>query len=587
MIFEAVYHSTGSEYCHAIDEERIVIRLRAARKDIKECILCYGNRVDYQNPIRTQSVKMELAASDRLFDYFEAEIITDLNRICYYFILYDGRQSVYYYNNDFHNTLEDDRNKYFQFPYVRKEDIAYVPGWAKEAIIYQIFPDSFATAKNYIACCSDEKTIFDDIKCKSKLGGTLKGITENINYLEDLGVTCIYLTPVFAANSYHKYDTIDYFTIDPCFGSNEDLKELVEKCHKSGIRVILDGVFNHTGADFFAFRDVIDKGKYSRYKDWYFIKDFPVRYDNNPNYECFAYVKNMPKLNTGNREVIEYFINVGVYWIKEADIDGWRLDVANEVDFNFWREFRKAVKSVKQDAFLIGEIWHDAREWLAGDQFDSVMNYNFNYVCKDFFAKRSINVEQFDKRINYLKMRYKKNIQYAQMNLLDSHDVPRFLSYCDNDFKRFKLAILFQMTHVGVPSIYYGDEKGFYGINENEFRRPMQWGEDDEITKNLFEYYKKLICIRKKYIKEMSGKYKTIQTDIKNNIYVYSRESEARKLIIAINNSNSTADVEIHFGTKCSCVKEIIEGKEYYVNADRLQFQLSDNSGVILEVANE
>lgn len=586
MIFEAVYHSTGSEYCHAIDEGRIIIRLRAAKKDIKECILCYGNRVDYSDPIRTQSVKMELVATDRLFDYFESEIYTELNRICYYFILYDVRQSVYYYNNDFHNVLDHDRNKYFQFPYVRKEDIAYVPQWAKEAIIYQIFPDSFATAKNYIACCSDEKTLSDGLKCKSKLGGTLKGITDNIEYLEELGATCIYLTPIFAANSYHKYDTIDYYTIDPCFGSNEDLKELVRRCHKSGIRVILDGVFNHTGADFFAFRDVIEKGQNSKYKDWYFIKDFPVRYDNNPNYECFAYVKSMPKLNTGNREVIKYFTDVGVYWINEADIDGWRLDVANEVDFNFWREFRKSVKAVKPDVFLIGEIWHDAREWLSGDQFDSVMNYNFTYVCKDFFAGRIINVEQFDKRINYLRMRYKKNIQYAQMNLLDSHDVPRFLSYCEDDLKRLKLAVLFQMTHIGAPSIYYGDEKGFSGRHENEFRKPMQW-DDNEISLELFQYYKKLISIRKKYMNEMLGGHKTLNTDIKNNTYIYSRESDCRKLIVAINNSDSPADVKICLETKCNFVKELIEERQYAVNGDILEFQLEGKSGVIFEVEHE
>lgn len=583
MLLEAVYHSTDSEYCHAIDENTVILRLRAKKGDIRKCVVCYGDRVYPREPIRVDSLEMHIAASDRLFDYFEVEFYTDLTRLCYYFILFDGNSSVFYYGNDFHDNVDCCRNLYYQFPYIRKEDIADVPEWAKKAVIYQIFPDSFASSKQEISGKSIEVSVGNGIYSHTRLGGDLRGVIENIPYLEELGINCIYLTPIFTAKSYHKYDTIDYFSVDPCFGDNQTLKELVSKCHASGIRVLLDGVFNHSGSNFFAFRDVMEKGEQSKYKDWFFIKDFPVRFEDNPNYLCFAYTQHMPKLNTGNSEVIEYFKNVGAYWIKEADIDGWRLDVANEVDHEFWREFRKAVRAVKPDAFLLAEIWHDSREWLMGDQFDSSMNYSFMYACNDFFAKRIINIRQFDEKINYLRMRYKKNVQYVQMNLLDSHDVSRFLSQAGEDIRRQKVAALFMMMHIGVPNIYYGDEKGFAGMTDIEYRKPMQW-KDTDYSMDVFNYYKKLISIRKEHMDLMLGDYITRDTDIVRNVYAFSREANGKKLIIVINNSEYPVKYEADIGENTDSITELLDGRKYKVKDSRVELELNAISGAVLEV---
>lgn len=552
MVYEAVYHSTDSEYCHALDRNTIVLRLRAKRGDLTRCVVCYGDRVYPKELVRVDAAEMKIAASDSLFDYFEAVIRTELTRICYYFILSDATTTVYYYGYAFHEKLDYDRNRYFQLSYVRSEDIAQVPAWAKEAVLYQIFPDSFATKREWISETgkiievecephsaseteSREKPGKAAILSKSKLGGTLRGILDNIPYLHSLGVNCLYLTPIFTAGEYHKYDTIDYFSVDPCFGDMDTLKQMVSECHRHGIRVLLDGVFNHCGVNFFAFRDVLEKGERSRYRDWFFIRDFPVR-RNPPNYECFAYVANMPKLNTGNAEVIEYFLNVGRYWIREADIDGWRLDVANEVNHDFWRAFRRAVKEIKPDAFLIGEVWFDAREWLMGDQFDSVMNYGFSNACIEFFAERVINVKQFDDRISYLLMRYKKNVQQVQMNLLDSHDVSRFLSRAGGDIRKLKLAVLFMMTHVGIPTVYYGDEKGMDGLTESDYRRPMRW-QDTETSLDLLDFYRRLIAIRKEHMDLMTGDYYTLDADLVCNTLIYAREAHGKRLYILINNS--------------------------------------------------
>jgi len=588
MNYEAIYHSTDSSYCHALDKNTVVIRLRAKRGDLEQCIVCYGDRVCPEEMVRVESAKMRLAASDRFFDYFEAVLHVRITRLCYYFILSDGRTSVYYYGYDFHDRLGSNRNQYFQLPYIREEDIADVPEWAKRAVIYQIFPDSFASAERSLTGTGREIQIEGDaaVRSKSRLGGTLGGIVDNIGYLEDLGINCIYLTPIFTAGEYHKYDTIDYFSVDPCLGDMKTLKELVARCHSSGIRVILDGVFNHCGAGFFAFRDVLEKGEASKYKDWFFIKSFPVNFDE-PNYECFAYVRNMPKLNTGNSEVVEYLTNVGVYWIKEADIDGWRLDVANEVDHGFWRHFRKAVRAVKPDAFLVGEVWYDAPEWLSGDQFDSLMNYSFLYTCTDFFAKRVINVKQFSDRIGYLLMRYRKNVQYAQMNLLDSHDVPRFLSQAGGDVRRLKLAVLFMMTHVGAPCIFYGDEKGLDGMAEIEYRKPMQW-DDTEYSKDIRNYYKKLISIRKDNMDLMLGDYVARDADIGKNILVFTREADGRRLYVIINNGESPAEYELNFVESAGTMTavDLITGETFVARDSKVKLTLDALSGMVIKITS-
>lgn len=587
MNLEAVYHATYSEYCYALSQNEVVLRLRAKKGDLKECTVFVGDRMCPRNPILTNNYSMSRIASDRFYDYFEVTFTTTLTRICYYFILSDGLETLYYYDNDFHTTLNPDRQMYFTFHHIRREDIVSVPEWAREATIYQIFPDSYATSKRLISQKGKQVKMDKNIRSSSINGGTIKGITDNLDYLEDLGIDCIYLTPVFASNSWHKYDTIDYYSIDPCFGDNASFKELVAKAHLKGIRVILDAVFNHSGPDFFAFRDIIEKGEASPYKDWYYnIYQYPVEVKSNPEYECFAYVETMPKLNTGNREVLKYFIDVSLYWIKEFDIDGWRFDVANEVNFEFWRELRKAVKALKPDAFLIGEIWDDAKPWVQGDQFDSLMNYNFKYACVDFFAKRKINVSQFDAKINSLLVRYKKPIQESLMNLIDSHDVPRFLSEAGGDIRRLKIAALFHLMHVGIPSIYYGDEKGFSGVSEAEYRRPMMW-DDTADTRNMFQYYKTLIKIRKEFMKAIRGRFSTLVTDTARELYVFKRGEGTDALVVAINNGENDCEIQLDIHEGKTSVYDLLHQKTLKVHNGKLNLKLKAVSGTIIALGKE
>ncbi len=260
MFIEAMHHATYSEYSHAISEKQIVLRFRAKKHDIKSCFVHFGDRVCPYNPIKLSTVEMTKVATDKHYDYFESELNAGFARVCYYFTLYDGKKSLYYYGNDLHDSVPAERNLYYQFHYLRLEDIAQVPQWAKEAIIYQIFPDSFATSNNLLQQDSSGISLKDNLHSQNRLRGNLNGILENIPYLRELGISCIYLNPIFTARSYHKYDTIDYYSIDPCFGDNETFEKLVSECHEANIRVILDGVFNHCGTGFFAFQDVLQRG---------------------------------------------------------------------------------------------------------------------------------------------------------------------------------------------------------------------------------------------------------------------------------------------------------------------------------------
>ena len=509
------------------------------------------------------TIKMKKIASDELFDYYEAVIEDNYTRVCYYFGLEDGKTHIFYSGYGFSEEMKCSRTQYFQFPYIRREDIPKIPDWAKEMVMYHIFPDSFATEKNAISgkerCIEKEGKVY-----KSHQGGTLKGILDSVDYIAELGVNCVYLNPIFAAESYHKYDTIDYFRIDPCFGTLEEFKELVKTFHEKGIRIILDGVFNHCGAGFFAFQDVLENGINSPYKDWFYQMEFPVHFERPLNYEAFAYVKEMPKLNTGNPQVVEYFKKVGTWWIKETGIDGWRLDVANEINHDFWREFRKAVREVKPDAILIGEIWEDSEVWLLGDQFDSTMNYTFSYICREFFAEHSISLREFDEKINRMILRYSMPVSLAQMNFLDTHDVPRFLSYCKNGERDLRQAVFFMMMCVGIPSVFYGDEQLITGVTEPEYRKPMPW-ENRNLSMEAF--FKKWIKIRRKFPALQEGSYETAVVEEKSGIYGFYRSTKGQRLLVIINTGTRPQIItlpekfqtylDIETGIKCE-KKEII-----------------------------
>lgn len=535
MKLDAILHIPMSEYCHGLDEDHIVYRLRSAKGDLKKVTLFYGDTACRVTPIIFTPVPMELVASDLTHDYWEAVVDSLYNRVYYYFEMFDGAETKLYYGDVFTDRKVDDRSQYFKLPFNHRADIAKVPDWAGDMVVYNIFPDSFATSYRHISLKPKEMK-YGGQTVRGKLGGTLRGIAENVDYLKELGINCVYVNPIFVAGEYHKYDLLDYFHVDPVFGGDEAFRQMVDTLHAHGIRVIIDGVFNHCGWYFFAFDDVVKNQEKSKYCDWFYHLEFPVERPETPEayptYSCFAYERMMPKLNTENPEVRDYFCKVGRYWVEEFGIDGWRLDVASEVDDGFWRAFRKTVKEVNPDALLIGEVWETANHWLQGDMFDSAMNYDFRKHCNLFFAEQSIDAADFSGRITNMLLRYKKQITSAQLNLLDSHDVSRFLSLCDGDTEKYKLAILFMMTFIGMPTIFYGDELGIQGVSEVEYRHPMPWnGVDTELR----DFFRKAITMRHEYVSLRRGDFRMLCAECGSGLLIYERKLGNQSITVCIN----------------------------------------------------
>lgn len=544
---EAVFHKMDKEYAYALSNNDFLIKIKVKKDDLKSVKLYYCDKYlrKYNKNIgRLYYKEMSKVFSDELFDYYEVEINIDVICLRYFFKLTDNNNDVTYYGNyRFYNKKLDYIGDMFDLSQqVRVEEIFDVPSWANGAIVYQIFPDRFARNDN------DTTGIWYDAPerfSKTLYGGTLKGISQHIDYLKELGIQVIYLTPIFKSSSDHKYNIDDYMQIDEGFGSEQDLVDLINICHQNDIKIILDGVFNHSGTDFFAFKDVLQNQENSKYKDWYYIKKFPVELGMNiprtskPNYLTFGYGRWMPKLNTSNKEVREYIFKVAKKYL-DLGIDGYRLDVADEISHDFWKEFRKVVKSINKDALIIGEVWYESTPWLLGDEYDTVMNYEFsrdiglivndkNYKCSDFIND-----------ISFLLARVHKNVRNTLWNLIDSHDTPRFITSSKSK-KKLMFALAMQMVLPGMPMIYYGDEIGMEGKNDPDCRRGMVWDKSKQDEK-LLNYYKEWINLRKSSKALQLGTTKFINVDDVNKTFEIIRKykNEEKHIVVDVKNFKVT-----------------------------------------------
>ena len=369
------------------------------------------------------------------------------------------------------------------------------PAWVKDAVFYQIFPDRFCRSSRY-------KAVGKFVEWGSKptrenmFGGNLAGITDKLEYIASLGVTALYLCPIFKSNSNHRYHTVDYFEIDPVLGTLKDFDRLVKKAHKLGLRVILDGVFNHCSRGFFQFNSLMELGRNSPYVDWFHVHGWPLHaYSGKPNYDCWWGFPALPKFNTDNPDVREYLFSVGEYWMKRG-IDGWRLDVPNEIDDDsFWQEFRRRIKAINPEAYIVGEIWDEPSRWLKGDQFDGVMNYPLRRaVLAYLFDEKPINLAEFAKR---LREAFPAGRFGVPMNLLGSHDTIRLASLPCSNLQRVKLALAILFFLPGAPCIYYGDEIGMEGGKDPDNRRSFPWDKlSDGRRSPVFRFLNELVALR-------------------------------------------------------------------------------------------
>ena len=531
----AMQHIVDSSYCFPVSSNEIVLRLRTAKDDIVCAQVMYESK--YVIGETQKTVNMRKAYTSELFDFYEVKLTLEDTRLAYVFYVNDGEKQYFFSEDGVTETYDFTLGFYnfFQYPYINDVDVMDCVSWMKTAVFYQIFVDRFHMADmekdtSYINCN------WGDIPTpKTFAGGDLKGIIEKLDYIKSLGCNAIYLTPVFQSISNHKYDISDYYRVDEHFGTNEDLKELVKASHEKGMRIVLDAVFNHCSEKMAEFQDVIEHGSKSRYFDWFVIWGDAID-EKKDNYETFASCDYMPKLNTSNPEVQQFLIDIGTHYLTEYGIDGWRLDVSDEISHYFWRKFRDAIKNTKKDAVIIGENWHDANSNLRGDQYDSIMNYSFTKACLDYFATGSKNAQEMAWKLNEILMRNTDTVNTMMMNLLDSHDTHRFYKEVKENRFKMKAALCLLYLFTGAPCIFYGTEILTVGGYDPDCRRCMDWsrtGEKGDCA-DIYFLLRQLADLRKEY-QLAEGK---IKIYAEADVFILQNITQEREIILLINNTS-------------------------------------------------
>jgi glycosidase len=550
---KGLYHDQTSLYL-SVNEQTFSVRLRIQRNSNAKATLIVKKHEE-----SSEELEMNKTWEDQYFEYYECEACTDDYSTEYFFKVENGK-NVAFFSAAGEST---DPNAIVSFVIDKSLSSAFdVPSWAIGAVFYEIFPDRFyngdkETDPRRIAKWGDKPTT------RNFFGGDLKGIVDKLDYLQSLGVEALYLTPIFLSKSNHKYDTSNYFKIDPHFGTDQELKKLIKEAHKKGIRVILDAVFNHTSDDFGAFEDLLQKQQKSKYANWYLPIRFPVKRPRLVKavlnkrlprrvrgwlmsafplrYETFAGVPFMPKVNIMNPETADYFMKVAEYWIQEADIDGWRFDVAFGIPYAFWKQLRSKLKKLKHDVYLLGEFGNgnpDPSAWVGQNTFDAVMNYPLRSIIFDFIIDNNVRPTGFHCRLAELTGKLPKKASGISYNLLGSHDTSRLLTLCKGDVKKLKLAVLLQMTLPGAPAIYYGDEVGLSGGIDPDCRRTMSWDEKGW-NRDIYNWHKLLIKARREHPCLRSGQLQMLVMDDEKNVYVFKREEKNGYCVVLINDGQA------------------------------------------------
>ena len=499
-----------------------------------------------------------------------------------------------------------------------------IPDWVFGSVMYQIFPERFRNGH-------DDLTPENALPWESEPtrlgfhGGDIYGVTEKLDYIKSLGVNIIYFNPIFQSSSTHKYDAWDHFKVDDGLGGDEAFKELIEEAHKKNMKVILDCSLNHVHPRHYAFQDLVEKGEKSEYKDWFTVFDYPVRFihrphlysntykvgwDGNqeeykaylektfketkvpveikedegpivePTFKAWWGVPDMPKMNLKNDGARKWALDVTEYWIKNFDIDGWRMDVAKELDFSFWKDFRDIALNAKKDVVLISEIFGDTSQWLQGDRFDGTMNYSFRETMVDYFATKRIDNKEFANSLSNLYSMYSFEALSACQNLLSSHDVRRFLNQCESNTDGIFGAVFLQATFPGIAGIYYGDEIGLGGGGDPFNREPFPWDSEEKWNKDLMNFTSELMNIKANEPVLKYGNFQMVNFD--DNYVIFRRKFENESLLCIVNRDKK--NVEISIETLAENVEAVYGECELEINSGTLKISgLADNFGLIIK----
>jgi cyclomaltodextrinase / maltogenic alpha-amylase / neopullulanase len=497
----------------------------------------------------------------------------------------------------------------------------HTPAWVSDAIFYQIFPDRFAQSKRISRRGLHLEQWESPPTTYGFKGGDLYGVIEHLDYLQDLGVNAIYFNPVFSSASNHRYHTYDYRNVDPLLGGNKALRELLDKAHKRRMHIVLDGVFNHASRGFWQFHHTLENGAASPYKDWFFFDNdhlmgrrhwgaYPspeeqrlVQQEGSLKalgYQAWWNLAALPKFDTSRPAVREFIFEIAEYWVKFG-IDGWRLDVPGEInDDSFWQEFRRRVRDINPDAYLVGEIWNDASRWLQGDQFDASMNYMVTCACLSFFPGRHLDLGAalqaggfqgmvnpidaggFAERINSILGLYKPKVTRSLLNLLDSHDTPRFLTCASHDKASLRLALAFILTYPGAPCIFYGDEIGLAGYQDPDCRQPFPWDES-KWDHDLRNYVKALCSLRSRHKALRVGDFEHIYA--RDNVYAFIRKSANQTLLVALNVDEQVRTLETSLADGTRGRQKLLFGQaDIKMKKKMAQITIPSRSAAVLKI---
>ncbi|WP_169313423.1 glycoside hydrolase family 13 protein [Treponema primitia] len=561
------HHSALPWRWHDKYESIVTLRIQAS-VDVDEVTLLYGDPYDWTGPsnpgsgptrwnFAEQVMGHQFSGSDTVI-WRTAIPVPKYRRLKYGFRLKTVYGQFYYSENGVQAYTQDAVNRipynHFSYPFIHTLDSPNIPSWAQDTVWYEIFPERFRNGNPAISPAGSEDWETGKPELNNFFGGDLAGIRSELPYLSDLGINGIYLTPIFPSPSNHKYNIQDYYAVDEQFGDLGELKALIAEAHERGIRVMLDAVFNHAGESHPFWQDVLKNQEQSPYRDYFHIHRFPVKSSYSEKYamdfDAFGFYPNMPKWNTENPAVRKYLLEAAAYWIREADIDGWRLDVANEVSLDFWKDFSRSVRSLKEDFYIVGEVWFNASTWIHSGCFDAAMNYPLNSAVSDFFLEKKIDALQFTEKLFAVLSRYSDIHNREAFNLLDSHDTDRALTRARGDKQALRNAFTMLSLLPGSPCIYYGTEIGMEGGNDPDCRRPMVWDENKQDLE-LKEFFKALMGFRKKYAPIIRNNIIEYREEEGFHYWVFSGENETLTAIYAEGSAPSgfTAPGRIVFST--------------------------------------
>ena len=567
-----------------------------------------------------RSIELKLYAETKRFNYWRAHVDLRSNIAKFSFAAQtDENINIYFGTSGVANFISPAEKWSLDVNSFKRHTI---PDWFFGGVMYQIFPEKFKNSNPKL----NPENVLDWGTKPTRLGfqgGDLYGVIEKLDYIKNLGVNIIYLNPIFLSGSVHKYDTWDHFKVDDNFGGDEALTLLIESAHAMNMKVILDCSLNHVHPRHFAFQDLIQNGPDSKYKDWFTVFDYPIRlkyrphlysqtykvgWDGNeeeykeyldktfsetkvpveifeddgpicePTYKSWWGVPDMPKVNYSSTEARKWALEVTEHWIKNFDIDGWRMDVAKEIDTSFWREFREIAKKTKKDILLLSEIFGDTSQWLQGDMFDGTMNYSFRENMIDFFANKNMKPDEFSESLAHLYSMYSFEAITSCQNLLSSHDVKRFLNRCEK-IEDVYGAIFFQATFPGIASIYYGDEIGLDGGDEPNNREPFPWNDDSNWNIPLQEITSSLMNLKNSNSILKYGTFELIPSS--QGVVIFRRVLQKESLICIFNRDSLVEDFKI--SSQAHSVEKIygefdikLENKEILIT------KLLPNTGIII-----